>query len=244
MVGSVVAPVWPPTGGGSAMGRRAGSATGSSPRCARPAASARRLRELGVRQYGVVRIDSAVRRGGMGARTRRRTRKIAATFSEACDVAEDFGERLAAEGEICWGGMHSWAKMVELLERVGRPQTLGFPGGHGAHAAFHHGLQRAGGPAAAGKFGLEPDGRTGEAYAKARRARCAPGPSTSTSPRTTRRCMARARTTRPANTACRTIPTANSTLPIKPAYWLRGEDGRPTRALATSVGTAACSPTR
>ena len=54
MIGSVVAPVWPPTGGGSAMGS-----------------------------------------------------------------AEDHGERLAAEGEICWGGMHSWRNMVDLLERVG-----------------------------------------------------------------------------------------------------------------------------
>jgi hypothetical protein len=41
-------------------------------------------------------------------------------------VAEDFGERLAAEGEICWGGMHSWRKMADLLERVNRPNTLGF----------------------------------------------------------------------------------------------------------------------
>jgi hypothetical protein len=48
------------------------------------------------------------------------------TFTEACDVAEGMGERLAAEGEICWGGMHSWKKMVDLLERVNRPNTLGF----------------------------------------------------------------------------------------------------------------------
>jgi hypothetical protein len=41
-------------------------------------------------------------------------------------VAEDYGERLAAEGEICWGGMHSWKEMVKLLEAVDRPQTLGF----------------------------------------------------------------------------------------------------------------------
>ena len=52
--------------------------------------------------------------------------EIADTFSEACTIAEDFGERLAAEGEICWGGMHSWQRMLQLLEMVGRPQTLGF----------------------------------------------------------------------------------------------------------------------
>ena len=54
------------------------------------------------------------------------TKKIAETFTEACKIAEDAGERLAAEGEICWGGMHSWRRMLQLLEMVGRPQTLGF----------------------------------------------------------------------------------------------------------------------
>ena len=41
-------------------------------------------------------------------------------------MAEGHGEQLAAEGEICWGGMHSWRRMVQLLEMVGRPQTVGF----------------------------------------------------------------------------------------------------------------------
>ena len=36
------------------------------------------------------------------------------------------GERIAAEGEICWGGMHSWKYMIETLELVGKPETLGF----------------------------------------------------------------------------------------------------------------------
>jgi hypothetical protein len=48
---------------------------------------------------------------------------------------ESFGERLAAEGEICWGGMHSWKRNVDLLEQVDRPQTLGFRR-HGAHACL------------------------------------------------------------------------------------------------------------
>ena len=51
---------------------------------------------------------------------------IANTFRQASDVAEDHGERLAAEGEICWGGMHSWRAMVDLLQQVDRPKTLGF----------------------------------------------------------------------------------------------------------------------
>ncbi len=41
-------------------------------------------------------------------------------------IAQDHGEKLAAEGEICWGGMHSWRAMVDLLERVGEPETVGF----------------------------------------------------------------------------------------------------------------------
>jgi hypothetical protein len=88
---------------------------------------ARKLRELGVRPYGVVRIDSASgvsdwSQGDCNANSKR----IAETFRQACAIAEDFGERLAAEGEICWGGMHSWRRMIQLLEMVGRPQTLGF----------------------------------------------------------------------------------------------------------------------
>ena len=125
VVGSVVAPVWPPTGGGSAMGsdEERKQFVGQVRKACR---IARRLRELGVRPYGVVRIDSACGVGDWGKDPEGNQRRIAQTFSEACDVAEDFGERLAAEGEICWGGMHSWRKMVSLLQRVDRPKTLGF----------------------------------------------------------------------------------------------------------------------
>src|SRR5882672_5940580 len=58
VVGSVVAPVWPPTGGGSAMGsdeERKGFLRQVQKACR----IGQRLRELGVRPYGVVRIDSA-----------------------------------------------------------------------------------------------------------------------------------------------------------------------------------------
>ncbi len=72
------------------------------------------------------------------------TAKIAETFREAAIIAEGFGERLAAEGEICWGGMHSWKRMVELLEDGGPAQNPRLSGGHGAHAALHARLQRAG----------------------------------------------------------------------------------------------------
>ncbi|HVU86358.1 MAG TPA: TIM barrel protein [Pirellulales bacterium] len=126
VIGSVVAPVWPPTGGGSAMGseqERKDFLTQVRKGCR----IAKKLRELGARPYGVVRIDSAVDPGtwSQGDATAN-SKKIAETFREAAAIADDHGERLAAEGEICWGGMHSWRRMVELLEMVDRPKTVGF----------------------------------------------------------------------------------------------------------------------
>jgi hypothetical protein len=32
----------------------------------------------------------------------------------------------SAEGEICWGGMHSWKAMLDTLEATGMPETVGF----------------------------------------------------------------------------------------------------------------------
>ena len=124
-IGSLVAPVWPPTGGGSAMGSdtdRAQFVTQVKKACR----IAQSLKKLGVRQYGVIRIDSASGVEDWSKDPEGNQKKIAQTFREACDVAESFGEKLAAEGEICWGGMHSWKRMVQLLELVNRPQTLGF----------------------------------------------------------------------------------------------------------------------
>ena len=86
---------------------------------------AKKLREFGIRPYGVIRIDSATD-SATWARDPEGSKKIASTFRDCCDIAEDHGERLAAEGEICWGGMHSWKRMIELLELVNRPQALGF----------------------------------------------------------------------------------------------------------------------
>ena len=124
-VGSLVAPVWPPTGGGSAMGTdedRRNFLTQVRKACA----IGQKLRKTGVRTYGVVRIDSASSPSEWSKDPDANTRRIADTFRQACDIADDYGERLAAEGEICWGGMHSWKRMVQLLEMVGRPKTLGF----------------------------------------------------------------------------------------------------------------------
>ena len=125
VVGSLVAPVWPPTGGGSAMGD-ADDRNKFITQVRKACAIGKKLKDLGIRQYGVVRIDSASSPAEWAKDPSGNSKKIAETFREACVVAEEHGETLAAEGEICWGGMHSWKRMRELLEMVGRPQTLGF----------------------------------------------------------------------------------------------------------------------
>lgn len=125
VAGSVVAPVWPPAGGGSAMGS-AEERERFVLQVRKACGIGRKLRELGVRPDGAVRIDSAVDPATWAADPERNTALIADTFRRACDVAAEHGETLAAEGEICWGGMHSWREMLRLLELVDRPQTLGF----------------------------------------------------------------------------------------------------------------------
>lgn len=125
VIGSLVAPVWEPTGGGSAMGTEEERKRFLA-QVRKACAIGRQLRELGIRRYGVIRIDSAASVTEWLKDPEANTRCLADTFRESCAIAEDYGERLAAEGEICWGGMHSWRRVVELLERVDRPRTLGF----------------------------------------------------------------------------------------------------------------------
>jgi sugar phosphate isomerase/epimerase len=124
-VGTVIAPVWPPVGGGSAMGN-ATDRKQFVEMVRKACAIGKQLKDHGVRKYGVVRIDSAASVEDWAKDPVANTKLIAQTFREACDVAESYGERLAAEGEICWGGMHSWKAMIDTLEAVGRPKTLGF----------------------------------------------------------------------------------------------------------------------
>jgi len=124
-IGSLVAPVWPGTVGDAAMGdatarKKFVSAVEKACRIAKV------FNQRGVRKYGVIRIDSASSPSAWAADPAGNTKKIAETFREAAKVAEDHGERLAAEGEICWAGMHSWRDMLDLLEAVNMPQTVGF----------------------------------------------------------------------------------------------------------------------
>ena len=119
-IGSLVAPIW----GGSAMGSKEERATFVD--MVRKACHiGQKLTELGIRPSGVVRIDSSTSPTVWDADPTANSRLIAQTFREACDVAADYGEKLAAEGEICWGGMHSWKTMLETLELVDRP-NMGF----------------------------------------------------------------------------------------------------------------------
>ncbi len=122
VVGSVVAPVWFDA---SAMGdetKRANWVT----HVRKAVGIAAKLRKLGIRPYGIVRIDSAAPVKDWDQDPKGNTKLIAKTFREAGKIAKGEGERLAAEGEICWAGMHSWKNMVRLLEEVGMPKVVGF----------------------------------------------------------------------------------------------------------------------
>lgn len=119
-IGSLVAPIW----GGPAMGSKEDRATFVE-MVRKSCHFGKVLRDMGVRPYGVVRIDSASSPQAWEADPVNNQKLIVQTFQQACDVAADYGEKLAAEGEICWGGMHSWRTMVNTLKAVNRP-NMGF----------------------------------------------------------------------------------------------------------------------
>jgi sugar phosphate isomerase/epimerase len=120
VIGSLVAPIW----GGPAMGTKE-DRTNFVDQVRKSCIYGQKLKEMGVRPYGIIRIDSASSVESWAADPVNNTKLIAQTFREACDVAADYGEKLAAEGEICWGGMHSWKAMLDTLEAVDRP-NIGF----------------------------------------------------------------------------------------------------------------------
>ena len=118
--------MWPGTVGDSAMGTE--EQRGKFLEAVKMACRiAKVFNEHGARKRGVIRIDSAE----FGVEkwredTAANTGTIVSTFKEAAKIAADHGERLAAEGEICWAGMHSWKDMLDVLEGVGMPEALGF----------------------------------------------------------------------------------------------------------------------
>ncbi len=119
-VGSLVAPIW----GGPVLGSDA-DRKHFVDMVRKACHIGKVLRELGIRPSGVVRIDSASSPQQWDADPAGSTKLIAQTFREACDVAADYGESLAAEGEICWGGLQSWRTAIETMEMVDRP-NMGF----------------------------------------------------------------------------------------------------------------------
>lgn len=123
-IGSLVAPVWAPAGGGSAMGS-ADECFSFITQVRKACEIASHLKELGVRQGGVIRIDTSVDPATWAKNPKASNAKIVKTFQEACDIANDFGEKLAIEGEICWGGIHSWTAAEEILKSVER-DNFGF----------------------------------------------------------------------------------------------------------------------
>ncbi|MBT8037125.1 MAG: sugar phosphate isomerase/epimerase [Verrucomicrobiae bacterium] len=124
-IGSVVAPIWEGTVGGSSMGDAA-ARTRFVLAVEKACRYTKILREHGVREYGSIRIDSAAGVAEWSKDPVAGTKLIAETFKESARVAEDYDEVLVAEGEICWAGMHSWKDMLDLLEAVGMPDRLGF----------------------------------------------------------------------------------------------------------------------
>jgi hypothetical protein len=124
-VGSFVAPIWGGAGGGSAMGDEADVKRFLS-QVEKACKIGRQMRDIGIRPTGGIRVDSSTGVEAWDADPEGNTKKIAATFREAGKIAEQYGEFIAAEGEICWGGMHSWRENVRLLEMVGLPGLVGY----------------------------------------------------------------------------------------------------------------------
>ena len=178
---------------------------------------AERLRELGVRPNGVVRIDSACGVEAWCEDPKGNQKRIAETFREACKIAEDHGERLAAEGEICWGGMHSWRRMIELLEMVDRPQTLGFQADMAHTLLYLLGYNAPEDALLPQDFDWNDRAAVRRGLCDAHRGAAALDDRLPRGPERRRRSTAPARTTRPAGTAWPPTPTASSTSSATPA---------------------------
>jgi len=235
VIGSVVAPVWPPTDGGSAMDPGEGRQKFLT-QVKKGCRIAQQLRETGIRPYGVVRIDSACGPGDWAENPQQAQANIAETFRQACDIAADHGERLAAEGEICWGGMHSRKTMVDLLQRVDRKDVLGFQADMAHTLLYLMGYNAPDDALLPQDFDWSDEAWLDAAYKEMTDA---------LRPWTIDFHVAPAAMTSRAATAWRTTPTASSTSSNAPA--IGSAKAVPTASrisdLNTSVGTAACFPT-
>ena len=208
VVGSVVAPVWFDA---SAMGdakQRENYLTAIRKACR----IAKFLRELGIRPYGIVRIDSASSRP-TGRKTRKATRRRSPRPSNRprrspAISANSWLPRARSAGAGCTRG----GPMVDLLERVNEPETVGF------QADMAHTLLYTLGENAPEDRILPAgydwkDRAVLDAALKKLTAALGPGRSIFMSPRTTRRSSARALTTTPAAIAWQTTRAASSISP-------------------------------
>ena len=121
VIGSLVAPIW---GGGGAFGT-AEDRKNYLAALEKSCAIGKKLKDIGIRKYGVIRIDTANSPAHFAEDPIGNQKKNIETIKEAAKIAEGYGERLAIEGEICWGGMHGWKPLLEILEGVGNPKTVG-----------------------------------------------------------------------------------------------------------------------
>ncbi len=227
VVGTVVAPIYEGTGGGSPIGPAQGQEKFVG-QVRKACNVARRLRELGVRPGGNVRFDTGIGVEPWAEDPEGNMRKIAETFREACQVAEDHGERMVAEGEICWGGMHSWRRMVQLLEMVDRPASLGFQADMSHTLLYLLGYNAPEDAILPADFDFGDQGKFDEAYKQLTDAlrpwtidfHVAQNDGTvhgsGSHDKTGRHCLA-------------TDPNGKLDIPRHAGYWLRDENGKPKR---------------
>ena len=179
--------------------------------------------------------SSASARTAWSASTRPRPRRLgegpggqhqrsSQTFREACDVAEDHGERLAAEGEICWGGMHCWKTMVATA-RGGRtaPASLGSRPTWPTRCSTRSATTRPRTALLPEDFDWEDPAVLDAALTKLTDALRPWTIDFHVAQNDAHRQGLGLRTTRPAATAWRTTRTASSTSPAHAGFWLRDD---------------------
>ena len=227
VIGSMVAPVWPPSGG-SAFGSKE-ERDRFLEMVKKSCIIGEKFRKLGVRPYGVIRIDTADSPENWSKDPEGNQKQAVATFTEACTIAEGYGERLAAEGEICWGGMHGWRPMIRLLEAVNRPKTLGFQADMAHTLLYMLGYNTEGDSLVGADFTWEKD--EFDAGYKKLTDKLRPWTidfhiaqndatvfGSGSHDKTGRHCMV-------------TDPAGRLDVPYHAGFWLRDEQGQPTRAM-------------
>ena len=125
--------------------------------------------------------------------------------------------------------MHSWRTMVDLLERVGEPETVGFQADMAHTLLYTLGENAPEDRILPSDFDWKDQRDARRGPEDPDRGACGPGRSTSTSPRTTPPSSARARTTTPAGTAWPTDPNGKLDIPHHAGFWLRDEHGKLTK---------------